>query len=114
MKSKGKLRKETDTDEEADESADKNSTSNETANSTANESSSANETDDNSVSNVLPYWRATREKKASKDKKPYEPRPAKYKENYEDKGLKVFKPDFEAVGTVTSDTYKKLGPEFAD
>lgn len=26
----------------------------------------------------------------------------------------MFKPDFEAVGTVTADTYKPLGPESAD
>lgn len=49
-------------------------------------------------------------KKDEEEKKPYEPRPAKYKENYEDKGLKVFKPDFVAIGTVTTDTYKRLGP----
>ena len=70
--------------------------------------------DANSVASVYPYWRATREKKASKyeeeEKKPYEPRPAKFKENYEDKGLNVFKPDFDAVRTITSDTFSEVGP----
>jgi len=40
--------------------------------------------------------------------KEYEPRPAKYKENYEDKGLNLFKPKYEVVGTVTTDTFAKL------
>jgi len=57
-------------------------------------SNSESEIEENSVADVYPYWRATREKPTSKndkDKKiPYEPRPAKYKENYEDKGFEVF------------------------
>ena len=38
------------------------------------------------------------------EKKPFEPRPAKCKENYEDKGVKVFKPEgFEPfIGTFAS------------
>lgn len=82
------------------------------ANLTSSSNSTANETDDLSVAKVYPYWRATREKKESKndkeEKKPFEPRPAKYKENYEDKGLKVFEPDYEKLGIVTTDGFKKL------
>lgn len=67
---------------------------------------------------MYPYWRATREKKESKNDKveikPYEPRPAKYKENYEDKGIKVFKPDFEVVGQIVTDTFRKIAPESSD
>lgn len=94
---------------------DSNKTLNSTSNNTesANSTSQSNQTEDNSVASVYPYWRATREEHKSKndkeEKKPFEPRPAKYKENYEDKGFKVFKPDFEHVGSVTTDTYKKLG-----
>lgn len=56
------------------------------------------------MKSVYPYWRANSDEPSSKKKeKPFEPRPLKYKENYEDKGLKVFKPDgFEPViGTLT-------------
>merc|ERR1711934_1351552 len=82
----------------------------------ANDTSNVNgtqkeEISETSVASVYAYWRATREPKAKKadlDKKPYEPRPAKYKENYEDKGIDVFKPDFEVVGTVATDTFAKL------
>ena len=58
----------------------------------------------NTVADVYPYWRATREKKTGDgEKKPYEPRPAKYRENYEDKGIKVFKPEFNVTfGDLTS------------
>ena len=74
---------------------------------------SAEEVEPNSVADVYPYWRATREKPISKndeeEKKPYEPRPAKFKENYEDKGLKVFKPDFKKIGKVVTDNYKTVG-----
>lgn len=111
-------------DADGESFVDQNSTSNETgqsndtlsANDTANSNDSSKpkkeEIDDNSVASVYPYWRASREPKLTKadleKKQPYEPRPAKYKENYEDKGIKVFKPDFEVVGTVTTDTFAKL------
>lgn len=50
-----------------------------------------------------PYYRANIHSEKKEEKKPYEPRPAKYIENYEDKGIKVFKPDFEPViGTLTA------------
>lgn len=60
------------------------------------------------MKSVYPYWRANSDEPSSKKKeKPFEPRPLKYKENYEDKGLKVFKPDgFEPViGTLTVSPY---------
>lgn len=98
-----KLHKDSESDGEAESSN----------NSTLNDTSSSNSTDGTSVAVIYPYWRATREKKESKsdkeEKKPYEPRPAKYRENYEDKGLKVFKPDYEVIGTVTTDNHEKLG-----
>lgn len=60
------------------------------------------------MKNLYPYWRANSNEPSSKKKeKPFEPRPLKYKENYEDNGLKVFKPDgFEPViGTLTVSPY---------
>jgi hypothetical protein len=74
-------------------SSDSNSTNNATSNATSN----ATENEAHSVAYYYPYYRAVRDpsdnKKADDEKKPYEPRPAKYKNNYEDPGLKVFKPE---------------------
>ena len=108
-------------EEETETSVDQSSFSNETGlsndTSTSNETTTVNgtkkeEIDEASVASVYPYWRANREPKQKNktelENPPYEPRPAKYKENYEDKGIKVFKPDFEVVGTVTTDTFAKL------
>ena len=70
-------------------SSDSNSTTNATSNTTENEA--------HSVAYYYPYYRAARDPSAKmkgdeEEKKPYEPRPAKYKNNYEDPGFKVFKP----------------------
>lgn len=98
-------------DEESDTSSDDTSKSSSDANETSNDTDSAKE--NTSVASVYPYYRAVHEKKESKndkeEKKPYEPRPLKYKENYEDKGIKVFEPDFEVIGTVTTDNYEVIG-----
>lgn len=72
-----------------------NSSSNHSSNSTTNSSGSETETESHSVAYYYPYWRALREPKKSSEepKKPYEPRPAKFKNNYEDQGIEVFKPE---------------------
>lgn len=85
---------------------------------TNNEQGTSNETqvakeeiEEGSVASLYPYWRANRipsNEESLKNTKQYQPRPAKYKENYEDKGLKVFVPKYEVIGTVTTDTFAKL------
>lgn len=87
--------------------------SNNTSSSNSSIASSVKEevAEDNSPASVMPYWRANREpslEESREKSKEYQPRPAKYKENYEDKGIKVFKPDFDVVGTITTDTFAKL------
>lgn len=89
----------------AGDSTSSNDTASEGANSTSDsnstKSSKKEEVDAGSPADVYPYYRATHEKAASKndeeEKKPFEPRPLKYKENYEDKGIKVFKLDLDSL-----------------
>ena len=85
------------------------------SNETNNSSSAAavkEQIDDNSVASVLPYWRANREPSLQESREKAEasqPRPLKYKENYEYKGFKVFKPDFPVFGTnIMTDTFANL------
>ena len=85
------------------------------SNETNNSSSAAavkEQIDDNSVASLLPYWRANREPSLQESREKaeaYQPRPLKYKENYEDKGFKVFKPDFPVFGTnIMTDTFANL------
>ena len=97
--------------------------------STVNETISSNETsssspaatvkeeaEENTVASMMPYWRANRQpsvKESQEKAEEYQPRPAKYRNNYEDLGVNapgVGLPYWKKplIGTITTDTFANL------
>ena len=97
------------------------STVNETlsSNQTSNSSSAAaakEEAEENTAASVMPYWRANRQPSVQESREKaqeYQPRPAKYRNNYEDQGVNAPKSDLpywkkQPIGTITTDTFANL------